>query len=330
MAEKIVLEKVEFEIIGKIASGGMGEVFRAVQKGADGFGKRVAIKTLLESYSGNAGFVEKFIDEAKLVANLVHENIVQIYQLAKADNKYFFVLELVNGVSLFDFIDHHLSVKKLPPRELAVFIASRIARGLAYAHGRRDHDGKAMNIVHCDVCPHNILITLEGLPKLTDFGIAKARNMSGNDQVAGKLAFMSPEQARGETLDFRSDIYSLGIVLFCLLSGMPTRKTRVGASDILQQAKDGFVAWERLPVDIEDGLADIVCRMLAAEPGGRYDSTDKLATDLEYHIYKYGYGPTIVSLSDYMRREMPGIYGEDEVSGGGAIIEKTQVMDPAP
>ena len=296
-----IVDTLEFADIKKIAEGGQGAVYKAKQKGAEGFEKTVAIKMLLESASRNQQFVDLFIAEAKLVANLVHENIVQIYQLGKTGQNYYFVLEYINGISLYDFIMRHVNLQLQFPHSLAVFIASRVVRGLAYAHSRTDASGRPLNIVHCDVCPHNILITSEGLPKLTDFGIAKATSMVRSEfGLSGKLLFMSPEQARQKALDFRSDIYSLGAVLFNMLTGKPIRDLHAKLGEVLAQARDGAVDWDELS-GLDKDLLGILKRMLAIEPSARYQSTDELARDLEYHIYKDGYGPTIVTLANYMR-----------------------------
>ena len=306
---KKIIGSVEYEIIENIAEGGMGSVVKALKKGVEGFEKVVAIKTLLDCYSSDKKFVTKFIEEAKLVANLVHENIVQIYQLDKFNGDYYFVLEYVDGVSLYDFIEFHKKIRQCFPENLAVFIAARIARGLAYAHSRCDATGSPLNIVHCDVCPHNIMITTEGLPKLTDFGIARAVNMGDDDSVSGKLPFMSPEQANRQNIDFRSDIYSLGAVLFYMLSsGYTARRLEGQLKDILQQAKDNCIDWTRLPKDTNKDLLVILRLMLDTDPGERYQKTSELARDLEYHIYKDGYGPTIVTLANYMRETMPSLY----------------------
>lgn len=308
-----ILDNVEFEIIDLIAEGGMGAVYKAYQKGVEGFKKTVAIKTLLAAYSADQKFIEMFKDEAHLVANLVHENIVQIYQLGKFDDNYYFVLEYVDGVSLHEFQAFHSKLYVNMPQNLAVFITSRIARGLAYAHSRCDSDGNPLKIVHCDVCPNNVLITTEGLPKLTDFGIAKAANMASNSLVSGKLPFMSPEQANGKEVDFRSDIYSLGVVLFNLLCGDYTRDVKASLDEIFTQAKENFIAWHKLAhEDIDEDLLNILRKMLATDPNDRYQKTDELARELEYYIYKDGYGPTIVTLSNYMRQQMPYLYSHDK------------------
>lgn len=305
---KKCLSNTTYTIVDKIAEGGMGAVYKAQQKGIAGFEKTVAIKTLLGKLSKNRKFIDRFILEAKLVANLVHENIVQIYQLDRYRGKYFFVLEFVNGISLHNFADILNKAKIRLPEKLAVFTASRIARGLAYAHTRCDASGEPLSIVHCDVCPQNIMISTEGLPKLTDFGIAKATITGNIDSVDGKLPFMSPEQARGEKLDFRSDIFSLGMVLFYMISGKSARQLNASFEDILKQARENEINWDALPDNIDKELLKIITKMLASSPDERYQDTAELARDLEYHIYKDGYGPTIVTLSEYMRKQMPALF----------------------
>lgn len=305
-----ISSSVEFEIVSKIAEGGQGAVYKAVQKGVEGFEKTVAIKTMHKGFASEQTFIDMFISEAKLVANLVHENIVQIYQLGRQGDFYYFVLEFINGISLFDFLNFHQGVKQPIPRELAVYITSRIARGLAYAHSRKASDtDKPLNIVHCDVCPHNILINTEGLPKITDFGIAKAATIINNQTgISGKLPFMSPEQAEMKELDFRSDIYSLGCVLFNMLAGNTSRNLNTDIDHIIKQARNNLICWDRLPQDIDQDLFDIVNKMLQKDRDQRYQSTDELAKCLEYYIYKDGYGPTIVTLAEYMREQMPGLF----------------------
>ena len=315
-------EVVEFKVVKKIAEGGMGAVYKAIQTGIEGFEKTVAIKTLHSSLSDSDKCVNMFITEAKLVADLVHENIVQIYQFGKHNESYYVVLEYVDGISLHEFISFHSVVSEKVPQKLAIFIISRIARGLAYAHSRLDEYGNVRNIVHRDVCPRNIMITTEGLPKLTDFGIAKAKHTTKDNSLSGKPLFMSPEQAAKQPVDFRSDLYSLGIVLFNLISGCTSRKIANGVPDVLRQAKEGFVNWSALPDDIDSEVLIILKKMISKNPDDRYQDTNDLAKDLEYYIYKDGYGPTIVTLSEYMRKQMPYIFS-NKSQVGNPDTEKT-------
>jgi len=315
-----IKDKFEFQITRLIAKGGMGSVYEATQLGANGFEKKVAIKTLLPTMSKNPKFIEMFIGEAKLVADLVHENIVQIYQLGHCDEGYYIVMEYVSGLSLHDFIYFHATTGQKLPIELAVFIASRIARGLAYAHSRHDRNtGDPLNIVHRDVCPNNIMITTEGLPKLGDFGIAKAANniMPFHERgLVGKLFYMSPHQAQRRPVDFRSDIYSLGLVMFELLALRKAREGRV--SDILMAAQEGWVDWQALSPELNEDLQAILHQMLPDDPDDCYDNTSKLARSLEYFIYHKGYGPTVVTLENYLRDNFTYLYRDASLPPAGS------------
>jgi len=288
-----------------IAAGGMGSVYEARQLGAAGFEKRVAIKTILPEYSDDQRFVELFIQEAKLVADLVHENIIQIYQFGLSSDGYYIVMEYINGLPLAEFIRVHNATDRRIPEELAVFIVSRIARGLAYAHSRVGREGVPLNIVHRDVCPNNILITTEGLPKLGDFGIAKAATQVVRAK-GGKKSYMSPEQASSGQVDFRSDIYSLGLVLFELLAQRQARL--MWADQLAEAARQGWVDWASLPASVSAPVRTILERMLQGDPLRRYSATEQLAYDLEYAIYHKGYGPTVVTLESYLRQHFPGLY----------------------
>ncbi len=317
---KKIKGKVVYEVVETIAEGGMGKVLKAREKGIAGFEKVVAIKCLLPKFSRDRRFIQMFIKEAKMVANLVHENIVQIYQLDKYWREYYFVLEFVNGVSLFQMMDFHNRVKKSFPVNLAVFIASRVARGLAYAHSRKDANGVSMDIVHCDICPHNVLINTEGVPKITDFGIARARSAAasvyeGSMSFAGKALFMSPEQANEYEVDFRSDIYSLGMMLFFIIAGKSGRSAVGTFDEIRNRAKVNEIEWSLLPEDLDPELLRIMKKMMAIRPRDRYENTAELAKELEYFIYKDGYGPTIVTLSNYMFKEMPGMLDMAQAPG---------------
>src|ERR1700733_5400339 len=211
-----------YDIVRKIFEGGMGIVYEAEQHGARNFVKRVAIKIIRPSFASQKIFIENFIGEAKLVADLIHTNIVQTYHLGETNNACFIAMELIRGVNLEQFTRQLADKKKNLPKELAVFITSRIARGLAYAHAKCDKNGKPLGIVHRDVSFKNIMIAFKGDVKLTDFGIAKARGFLTDQEgevVAGKPDYMSPEQAYFQVTDKRSDIFSAGVVLAHLLLG---------------------------------------------------------------------------------------------------------------
>src|SRR5437773_7700256 len=213
---------LRYDIVRKIFEGGMGIVYEAEQQGARNFVKRVAIKVVRQSYATNKQFIDNFIGEAKLVADLIHTNIVQTYHLGETRGIYFMAMELIRGGHLGQFAQQLHDKRKILPRELAVFIVSRVARGLAYAHAKADRNGKPLGLVHRDVSFKTIMIAFEGDVKLTDFGIAKARGFLVDNEgevVAGKADYMSPEQANFQITDRRSDIFSAAIVLTHLLLG---------------------------------------------------------------------------------------------------------------
>ena len=200
----------------------MASVYEAEQLGPSGFAKRIALKVIHPRFVDQPSFLQLFIDEAKLSANLLHGNIVQIYQLGEVAGEYFIAMELIRGPSVRDLIDRHREIGRPIPATLAAYVASRVCRALDFAHHFVGPDGVALDIVHRDVSPGNVMITWDGHIKLADFGIAKARTMADpgeqGDLVMGKKRYMSPEQLLGLGTDAQSDVFSLGCVLFELLS----------------------------------------------------------------------------------------------------------------
>src|SRR5690606_18890968 len=179
---KHIFSELHYEMVRTIAEGGMGVVYQALQRGAGQFKKVVAVKLIREEYSTIPEFQNNFIGEARLVADLIHTNIVQTYHLGQIGGQYFMVMEYVNGVNLEQFLDRHRQLGRLIPIDLAAFIVSRVARGLTYAHQKCDADGNHLGIVHRDIGAKNIMIAHEGDVKLTDFGIAKAFNLMYNEE----------------------------------------------------------------------------------------------------------------------------------------------------
>ena len=300
-----IQNEFRYEVVRKIFEGGMGIVYEAEQRGARDFVKRVAIKIIRPNFASQKMFFENFVGEAKLVADLIHTNIVQTYQLGETNGVAFIAMELIRGVNLEQFTRQLAEKNQLLPKELAVFITSRVARGLAYAHAKTDKNGKPMGIVHRDVSFKNIMIAYEGDVKLTDFGIAKAKGYLTDQEgevVAGKPDYMSPEQADFQVTDRRSDIFSAGVVLAHLLLGRNIFKgatAEESRSRILNQPIPDFRV---LDPRIDDKLNDILHHCLAHDPNRRYPNADELMYELEYYIYGAGYGPTNETLGKFIRQ----------------------------
>lgn len=299
-----IFGRVMYYLSRKLADGGMGSVYKAEQFGAEGFIKTVAIKTILPMYVQQDDFVSAFVGEAKLVANLVHQNIVQIHHLGRHDNGYYIAMEYIDGYNLTTFLMEHKEQGRDVPVEMATFIVSRICRGLEYAHNKRGEEGDLLGLVHRDVSPNNIMITHEGEVKLTDFGVAKAAQFMKDDSeyLVGSVEYMSPEQADCATVDGRSDLFSLGLVYYELLTGVRVFKCIDndidGTLDRVIEAKipDARAIREDLP----DPVNEILMKCLQRDPADRWASAGELGHALEAEMYSKGYGPTIVALAKYM------------------------------
>ena len=308
-----------YEIVRKIYEGGMGIVYEAEQLGARGFVKRIAIKVIRQNYADQKQFIENFIGEAKLVADLIHTNIVQTYHLGETRGVCFIAMELIRGVNLEQFGHQLADKRRVLPLELAVFIVSRIARGLAYAHAKTDKDGRPLGIVHRDVSFKNIMIAFEGDVKLTDFGIAKARGFLVDNEgevVAGKADYMSPEQANFQITDKRSDLFSAGVVLAHLLLGRNVFKGANPEESRQHMISMSIPDFRTLDPRVDDRLNEILQRALARDVDKRYPNADELLYDLEHYIYHSGYGPTNETMGRFIRE----LFGQDLPSA--VVIEK--------
>ena len=326
-----IQNEFRYEITRKIFEGGMGEAgLRPEQHGARDFVKRVAIKIIRPSFASQKMFIENFIGEAKLVADLIHTNIVQTYHLGEANSVCFIAMELIRGVNLEQFTRQLGEKRKTLPRELAVFITSRIARGLAYAHAKTDKNGKPLGIVHRDVSFKNIMIAFEGDVKLTDFGIAKARGFLTDQEgevVAGKADFMSPEQANFQITDQRSDLFSAGVVLSNLLLGRNIFKGDTAEESRQRIINQPIPDFRALDERIDDKLNDILHHCLTRDLARRYATADELMYDLEYYIYHEGYGPTNETLGKFIRelfgQHVPAASAIEDSHGKTVLLEQT-------
>jgi serine/threonine-protein kinase len=234
-------------------------------------------------------------------------------------------MEFVNGVNIEQFIERHRVLGRSIPVDFAVFIASRVARGLAYAHQKTDRDGHHLNIVHRDVNPKNVMLAYEGDVKLTDFGIAKAFNLMYNEEgkvIPGKDEYCSPEQASYAVTDARADLFSLGIVLSELLLGR-----NIFRSDDRLQSRRNVLSmpiprFADLRADIDEKLEVILHKVLERDRNKRYQSASDLLTDLELYLYSDHYGPTNEKLGVYLRE----LFDQPEPSGAVLTSEPSPVV----
>ncbi|MCC5021358.1 MAG: serine/threonine protein kinase [Candidatus Synoicihabitans palmerolidicus] len=302
---KHLFNEVHYEMVRKIADGGMGLVYEAVQNGSGKFRKRVAVKLIREEYSAIAEFQKNFIGEARLVADLIHTNIVQTYHLGEVSGQYFMVIKLVNGLSLEQFLERHRELDRPMPVEIAAFIVSQSrARSRLRSHQMRRSRTPA-GIVHRDIGPKNILLSWEGDVKLTDFGIAKALDLMYNEEgevIAGKDEYLSPEQASYAVTDARADLFALGIVLTELLLG----RNIFRAPDRLDSRRNNILGmkipqFSDLRAGIDPALENIIQKSLRRDRNRRYQSAFEMLNDLEVYLYSDHYGPTNEKLGVYLR-----------------------------
>src|SRR3954462_8495469 len=233
-----------------------------------------------------------FIDEAHISMSLAHSNIAQVLDLGVAQGRYFLVLELVDGWDLGRVLQRAAAAGMPLPRELGLHIAADVCRALAYAHGKTDGQ-KPLGIVHRDVSPHNVLLSEQGEIKLTDFGIAKAMNkreQTGTGVVKGKVAFMSPEQAMGKAIDQRSDLFSLGTVLYLLMVRSRPFEGPTDLETLLRVQKGDFTPPEAVAPDLEPEVAAILKRALQHGPNVRHQSADEMLADIE-HVQRNVFSP---------------------------------------
>ena len=310
------LEEVEgvarFTLVRKVAEGGMGAVYEAILHGPEGFEKVVAIKSIRESLTSDPAFVQLFVGEAKLVADLVHQNIVQLYQLGQSDGTWFMALEYVDGVNLFEFEKRHAERGTRVPVDLCVYIASRVARALEYAHEKRDRHGHPLGVVHRDISPRNVMLSRDGFVKLADFGIAKARNLMKDEEgevILGKARYMSPEQATYETTDPRSDLFSLGIVTYELLLGQNPFLADTTEAILEAVTRRAIPSPRTIDPSVPEEVDRVLVKALERDRAKRYPDAGTMAYDLEHFIYHDRFGPTVVTLEKHLAELFPERFG---------------------
>ena len=301
-----------YELLRQLATGGMGEIYLARTRGAGGFEKHLIIKTILSHLAEHDEFVTKFLDEGRTVVQLTHGNIVPVFDMGEEDGEYFIAMEYVPGLDLRAIIKRLDARGEILPVELALYIGCEICKGLGYAHRKTDDDGNPLEIVHRDVSPSNVLVSKEGEVKIIDFGIARAAGNiadTASGRIQGKCCYMSPEQARGQTLDARSDIFSTGVLLYELLTHQRPFEGRTDLESLELVKKCDADPPGVLRAEIPEEVDDIICRAMAPEPKDRYPSIDEMFVELQQQLYMLG--ETITS--QRLAEELAEVFADDEV-----------------
>jgi eukaryotic-like serine/threonine-protein kinase len=334
-----------YRLIEPIARGGMAEVFKAKSFGVEGFEKVLVIKRIVPELARHRAFVDMFVQEAKLAVRLSHANIVQVFDLGRVEGHeglpaYYIAMEHVAGLDLQTLFDRHRRRREPLPLGLSVYVATEVAKALDHAHRRQDDGGRALGIVHRDISPHNILLSWDGDVKVTDFGIAKAADTIGPDdesgeleaaRAAGKLAFMSPEQARGERTDARSDLFSLGIVIYQLLAGANPFATNARSETVRRIEAGEYPPLSLARPDTPPDLVAIVDDLLRVEPEERIGSAAELFERLVAFSYnageRFGASDLAALLAPFREREEANI-ADSVLEEPAADADRTPVEIP--
>lgn len=294
-----------YTLIRKLATGGMAEIWLAQQRGLAGFNRFVVIKKILTHLSEQATFVKMFLDEARTSAQLNHPNIVQIYDLGREGGSYYIAMEFIAGESLAAIAWR--GMKRCHPfgPSYAARVIADTCKALHYAHHLKGPDGRPLELVHRDISPQNILVTYEGGVKVVDFGIAKARSKSEHTKTGilkGKYSYMSPEQCVGAVVDMRSDIFSLGILLYELCTGKRLFKHESELMILEMITKRGVVPPSHVTLGISHTLEDIIMRALAKDVDARFPTAQAMQVALEEFLREEGDPATTSDVATYMRQ----------------------------
>ncbi len=297
--------------MARVAAGGMAEVFKARQEGLEGFRRTLAIKRILPHLSSNSEFVDLLIDEAKVAGLLNHANIVQILDLGQTEGHYYIAMEYVAGQDLGAVLNRCDQKRITLPLPHAVFIALEILKGLDYAHDRevmRGGQAVPLDIVHRDISPANILLSFQGEVKVTDFGIAKA-SVKALETVAGvvkgRYDYLSPEQIEGESIDRRSDLFNVGVLLFQMLSGAHPFRQDTETATIETIRKGAYRSLLELNPDIPYDLVQVIEKALARDPDTRFESAAAFKEALDDFFHSAGFIFSHSTLAAFLRGLFP-------------------------
>ncbi|HUS27771.1 MAG TPA: serine/threonine-protein kinase [Kofleriaceae bacterium] len=293
-----------YEILAKLAMGGMAEIFLARGASSAGVERYVVLKRVLRHRASDPHFVRMFLDEARLAAQLQHPNIAQVYDIGKLGDSFFFTMEYVHGETVRTLLQRSHALRRTIPIGSVLSIIAGSAAGLHHAHERKSMDGRPLGIVHRDVSPSNLMVSYEGTVKVVDFGVAKAEHRSTETQsgtVKGKITYMSPEQCKGGDMDRRSDLFSLGIVMWEMLTLERLFRRNSDFENMQAIVAEDVQPPSRFRPDIPPEVDHIVMRLLAKSPSDRYQNADELHEAIEAAAVRTGSALSAASLGRYMR-----------------------------
>jgi serine/threonine protein kinase/tetratricopeptide (TPR) repeat protein len=342
-----------YRLLERLGQGGMAEVFKAKSYGVEGFEKILVIKRILPELSRSQDFVDMFVHEAKLAVRLSHANIVQVFDLGKASagdadgetrpDAYYIAMEYVHGLDLATLLARCRRDGVLLPVTMAAYVASEVAKGLDHAHRRRDEQMRPLGIVHCDVSTQNVLLSFEGEVKVTDFGIAKARGALDKDEpedtrarrLQGKFGYMSPEQSQGASVDARSDLFSLGTIVYECVAGVNPFGAPTTFETLRRVQACEYPPLPLLRPDVPSDLVAVLKTAMAKDPADRYADAGRMYEALLAFLYAHGSRYGGHDLAEFLSRFRQSTEATDprepllEAEGAGSRTERTPVEVPA-
>jgi serine/threonine-protein kinase len=321
-------EQQRYRVLKRLASGGMAEVFVAESAGIEGFKKQVAIKRVLPALSRKEQFIAMFLDEARLSAHLSHSNVVSVFDIGVGDGTYFIVMEYVEGADLKNVMDHRKKIEQPVPVEEAVFVATKICQGLAYAHELTTADGRPLNIVHRDITPANVLITKYGEIKIVDFGLAKASSqLAESDQgvIKGKFGYLAPETVLELGVDHRVDVFAVGIILWEMLAGQRLFLGKTDYATVQAVARAEIPPLSEINPAVPQELDWILAQGLARDRDARYPTARDFGRDLTRFLYRFGRPVSEYEVAELVRATM-GLEALSPVDGTQKIAELIDMM----
>ncbi|MDX2013284.1 MAG: serine/threonine-protein kinase [Myxococcaceae bacterium] len=304
-----------YELLEQLGEGGMGAVWLARLTGTHGFEKLCIVKTVLPAIAKDASFVSRFLHEGKVLTQLQHSNIAQVFDMGDEGGALFLALEYVAGIDLSRLHTHVREQGQALPVPVSIYLVQQAAEGLGAAHRKAAVDGSPLNIVHRDVSPQNLMVSYEGEVKVIDFGIAKSEARSqhtGTPSVMGKLGYMAPEQARGESVDHRADQYALGIVLWELLANQPFVNRGTLTEMVVAMANPPRKPLVALRPEVPASLEQVVLKALAPEPAGRFPTTDDFARALMDELVRLSGMPSKVQIGEFVKANCAAEYASTQ------------------